>query len=282
MYILTIKTTLSQKVKPETEKTKNHKFYEYRYNNPLSIINSMAKIIEANNLTKIYGEKETSVTALDDINIEFRENEFTAIMGPSGSGKSTLLHCLAGLDRPSSGKIFLKGNDIATLNDKELTKIRRDSFGFIFQAFNLIPTLTAEENITLPASIAGRQPDMEWVKEVVETVDIADRLSHRPNELSGGQQQRVAAARAMATKPEVIFADEPSGNLDSKSSRELLTFMKSVVEELNQTIVMVTHDPYAASFAGRVVMLKDGKIASDLEKPTQEEIVAEVTALTNV
>ena len=144
----------------------------------------MAKIIEANNLTKIYGEKETSVTALDDINIEFRENEFTAIMGPSGSGKSTLLHCLAGLDRPSSGKIFLKGNDIATLNDKELTKIRRDSFGFIFQAFNLIPTLTAEENITLPASIAGRQPDMEWVKEVVETVDIADRLSHRPNELS--------------------------------------------------------------------------------------------------
>lgn len=241
----------------------------------------MTKIIEANNLTKIYGEKETSVTALDDINIEFRENEFTAIMGPSGSGKSTLLHCLAGLDRPTSGKIFLKGNDIATLNDKELTKIRRDSFGFIFQAFNLIPTLTAQENITLPASIAGREPDMEWVKEVVETVDIADRLTHRPNELSGGQQQRVAAARAMATKPEVIFADEPSGNLDSKSSRELLTFMKSVVENLNQTIVMVTHDPYAASFAGRVVMLKDGRIASDLENPTQEEIVAEVTALTN-
>ena len=241
----------------------------------------MTKIIEANSLTKIYGDKETSVTALDDINIEFRENEFTAIMGPSGSGKSTLLHCLAGLDRPTSGKIFLKGNDIATLNDKELTKIRRDSFGFIFQAFNLIPTLTAQENITLPASIAGREPDMEWVKEVVETVDIADRLTHRPNELSGGQQQRVAAARAMATKPEVIFADEPSGNLDSKSSRELLTFMKSVVENLNQTIVMVTHDPYAASFAGRVVMLKDGRIASDLENPTQEEIVAEVTALTN-
>jgi len=241
----------------------------------------MTKIIEANSLTKIYGEKETSVTALDDINIEFRENEFTAIMGPSGSGKSTLLHCIAGLDRPTSGKIFLKGNDIATLNDKELTKIRRDSFGFIFQAFNLIPTLTAQENITLPASIAGREPDTEWVKEVVETVDIADRLTHRPNELSGGQQQRVAAARAMATKPEVIFADEPSGNLDSKSSRELLTFMKSVVENLNQTIVMVTHDPYAASFAGRVVMLKDGRIASDLENPTQEEIVAEVTALTN-
>src|SRR6056300_268955 len=198
----------------------------------------MAKIINANNLTKIYGEKETSVTALDDINIEFRENEFTAIMGPSGSGKSTLLHCLAGLDKPTSGNIYLKGEDISKLNDKQLTKIRRDSFGFIFQAFNLIPTLTAEENITLPASIAGRKPDLNWVKQVVEAVDISDRLTHRPNELSGGQQQRVAAARAMATKPEVIFADEPSGNLDSKSSRELLTFMKSVVEELNQTITL--------------------------------------------
>ena len=163
-----------------------------------------------------------------------------------------------------------------------MTKIRRDSFGFVFQAFNLIPTLTAEENITLPASIAGRKPDMDWIKQVVETVDISDRLTHRPNELSGGQQQRVAAARAMATKPEVIFADEPSGNLDSKSSKELLTFMKSVVEELNQTIIMVTHDPYAASYASRVIMLKDGSIASDLNQPTQEEIVAEVTALTNI
>ena len=242
----------------------------------------MNKIIHSIDLTKIYGEKETSVTALDKINIEFKENEFTAIMGPSGSGKSTLLHCLAGLDRPTSGQIFLKEDDISTLNDKQLTKIRRDSFGFVFQAFNLIPTLTAEENITLPASISGRKPDMEWVKQVVETVDIGDRLTHRPNELSGGQQQRVAAARAMATKPEVIFADEPSGNLDSKSSKELLSFMKSVVEELNQTIIMVTHDPYAASYANRVIMLKDGRIASDLEQPTQEEIVAEVTALTNI
>ena len=176
----------------------------------------------------------------------------------------------------------LRDQDISTLNDKQLTKIRRDSFGFVFQAFNLIPTLTAEENITLPASIAGRKPDMDWVKTVVETVDIGDRLTHRPNELSGGQQQRVAAARAMATKPEVIFADEPSGNLDSKSSKELLAFMKSVVDELNQTIIMVTHDPFAASFAQRVVMLKDGKVASDLDGPTQEEIVSEVTALTSI
>ena len=242
----------------------------------------MNVIISANNLTKIYGEKETSVTALDNININFNEMQFTAIMGPSGSGKSTLLHCLAGLDRPSSGQIYLKDSDISTLNDKQLTKIRRDSFGFVFQAFNLIPTLTAEENITLPASIAGKKPDMDWVKKVVETVDISDRLTHRPNELSGGQQQRVAAARAMATKPEVIFADEPSGNLDSKSSKELLVFMKSVVEDLNQTIIMVTHDPYAASFANRVVMLKDGKIASDLEEPTQEEIISEVTALSDI
>ena len=245
-------------------------------------IEFMNVIISAKNLTKIYGEKETSVTALDNININFNEMQFTAIMGPSGSGKSTLLHCLAGLDRPSSGQIYLKDSDISKLNDKQLTKIRRDSFGFVFQAFNLIPTLTAEENITLPASIAGKKPDMEWVKKVVDTVDISDRLTHRPNELSGGQQQRVAAARAMATKPEVIFADEPSGNLDSKSSKELLVFMKSVVEELNQTIIMVTHDPYAASFANRVVMLKDGKIASDLEEPTQEEIISEVTALSDI
>ena len=242
----------------------------------------MNVIIKANNLTKTYGEKETSVTALDNVNIDFNEREFTAIMGPSGSGKSTLLHCLAGLDRPSSGQIFLKDSDISTLNDKQLTKIRRDSFGFVFQAFNLIPTLTAEENITLPASIAGRKPDMDWVKQVVKTVDIDDRLTHRPNELSGGQQQRVAAARAMATKPEVIFADEPSGNLDSKSSKELLVFMKSFVEELNQTVIMVTHDPYAASFANRVVMLKDGRIASDLQDPTQEEIISEVTTLNEI
>ena len=242
----------------------------------------MDKLIETIDLTKIYGEKETAVTALNSINTTFNQNQFTAIMGPSGSGKSTLLHCLAGLDKASSGSLLIKGVDLASLNDKQLTKMRRDSFGFIFQAFNLIPTLTAEENITLPSSVAGRKPDQSWVEEIINTMDIGDRLTHRPNELSGGQQQRVAAARAMASKPEVIFADEPSGNLDSKSSKELLIFMKSIVEELNQTIVMVTHDPYAASFAERVIMLKDGEIANDLEKPSQEEIVSEVTALTDI
>ncbi len=242
----------------------------------------MNKLIETIDLTKVYGEKETSVTALNSITTAFNENQFTAIMGPSGSGKSTLLHCLAGLDKVTSGSILINGIDLASLNDKELTKMRRDSFGFVFQAFNLIPTLTAEENITLPSSIAGRKPEDEWVEQVIDAMDIGDRLGHRPNELSGGQQQRVAAARAMASKPEVIFADEPSGNLDSKSSKELLVFMKSIVEDLNQTIVMVTHDPYAASYAQRVIMLKDGEIANDLDNPTQEEIVSQVTSLTEI
>ena len=242
----------------------------------------MNKLIETIDLTKVYGEKETTVTALNSITTAFNENQFTAIMGPSGSGKSTLLHCLAGLDKVTSGSILINGIDLASLNDKELTKMRRDSFGFVFQAFNLIPTLTAEENITLPSSIAGRKPEDKWVEQVIEAMDIGDRLGHRPNELSGGQQQRVAAARAMASKPEVIFADEPSGNLDSKSSKELLVFMKSIVEDLNQTIVMVTHDPYAASYAQRVIMLKDGEIANDLDNPSQEEIVSQVTSLTEI
>ena len=242
----------------------------------------MNKLIETIDLIKVYGEKETSVTALNSITTAFNENQFTAIMGPSGSGKSTLLHCLAGLDKVTSGSILINGIDLASLNDKELTKMRRDSFGFVFQAFNLIPTLTAEENITLPSSIAGRKPEDKWVEEVIEAMDIGDRLGHRPNELSGGQQQRVAAARAMASKPEVIFADEPSGNLDSKSSKELLVFKKSIVEDLNQTIVMVTHDPYAASYAQRVIMLKDGEIANDLDNPSQEEIVSQVTSLTEI
>ena len=242
----------------------------------------MNKLIETIDLIKVYGEKETSVTALNSITTAFNENQFTAIMGPSGSGKSTLLHCLAGLDKVTSGSILINGIDLASLNDKELTKMRRDSFGFVFQAFNLIPTLTAEENITLPSSIAGRKPEDEWVEQVINAMDIGDRLGHRPNELSGGQQQRVAAARAMAANPEVIFADEPSGNLDSKASKELLVFMKSIVEDLNQTIVMVTHDPYAASYAQRVIMLKDGEIANDLDNPSQEEIVSQVTSLTEI
>ena len=242
----------------------------------------MNKLIETIDLTKEYGENETSVIALNSITTAFNENQFTSIMGPSGSGKSTLLHCLAGLDKVTSGSILINGIDLASLNDKELTKMRRDSFGFVFQAFNLIPTLTAEENITLPSSIAGRKPEDKWVEQVIEAMDIGDRLGHRPNELSGGQQQRVAAARAMASKPEVIFADEPSGNLDSKASKELLVFMKSIVEDLNQTIVMVTHDPYAASYAQRVIMLKDGEIANDLDNPSQEEIVSQVTSLTEI
>ena len=242
----------------------------------------MNKLIETIDLTKVYGEKETSVTALNSITTAFNENQFTAIMGPSGSGKSTLLHCLAGLDKVTSGSILINGIDLASLNDKELTKMRRDSFGFVFQAFNLIPTLTAEENITLPSSIAGRKPEDEWVEQVINAMDIGVRLGLRPNELSGGQQQRVAAARAMASKPEVIFADEPSGNLDSKASKELLVFMKSIVEDLNQTIVMVTHDPYAASYAQRVIMLKDGEISNDLDNPSQEEIVSQVTSLTEI
>ena len=242
----------------------------------------MNKLIETIDLTKVYGEKETSVTALNSITTAFNENQFTAIMGPSGSGKSTLLHCLAGLDKVTSGSILINGIDLASLNEKELTKMRRDSLGFDIQPFNLIPTLTAEENITLPSSIAGRKPEDEWVEQVINAMDIGDRLGHRPNELSGGQQQRVAAARAMASKPEVIFADEPSGNLDSKSSKELLVFMKSIVEDLNQTIVMVTHDPYAASYAQRVIMLKDGEIANDLDNPSQEEIVSQVTSLTEI
>ena len=205
----------------------------------------MEKIIQAGNLTKVYGEKETSVTALDNIDVQFNENEFTAIMGPSGSGKSTLLHCLAGLDRPTSGQILLKDQDISTLNDKQLTKIRRDSFGFVFQAFNLIPTLTAEENITLPASIAGRKPDMDWIKQVVETVDISDRLTHRPNELSGGQQQRLCIARALAIGPSVLLMDEPTSALDPIATAKIEQLIHELKEKV--TILIVTHSMSQAS-----------------------------------
>jgi putative ABC transport system ATP-binding protein len=241
----------------------------------------MKSIVKTKLLEKIYGENETEVIALDKVDIEFLEGQFTAIMGPSGSGKSTLLHCLAGLDGPTSGSIYINNIDLSKLNDKQLTKLRRDSFGFVFQAFNLIPTLTAAENISLPSSIAGNSPEEEWLEKIIQTLDLRDRLNHRPNELSGGQQQRVAAARALASKPEVIFADEPTGNLDSTSSEELLTFLKTIVYELKQTIIMVTHDPVAASYADRVIFLRDGSIFNDLSKPSKEDIIKTVSDISS-
>jgi putative ABC transport system ATP-binding protein len=222
---------------------------------------------------KVYGSGDTAVHALDGITIDFRTGEFAAIMGPSGSGKSTLMHCLAGLDSLTSGSVWIEGVDLTQLGEKELTRLRRDRVGFVFQAFNLIPTLTAEENIVLPLSLAGRDVDREWFDHVVGTVNLADRLSHRPSELSGGQQQRVAVARALASKPAIIFADEPTGNLDSRSSGEILAFMRDAVDDYGQTIVMVTHDPVAASHADRVVILADGKIVEELRDPTTDSVV---------
>ncbi len=222
---------------------------------------------------KIYGEGETQVRALDGVSIDFEQGRFTAIMGPSGSGKSTLLHTLAGLDTLDSGQTFIGDVDLTTLKDRPLTEIRRSKIGFVFQSFNLIPTLTAEENILLPLSIAGEAPDSGWFDTVVSTVGLADRLHHRPSELSGGQQQRVAAARALVTKPDIVFADEPSGNLDSKSGAQLLEFMRQAVREFDQTIVMVTHDPVSASYADRVVFLEDGKVVGQMDDPTTESVI---------
>jgi putative ABC transport system ATP-binding protein len=224
-------------------------------------------------VTKIYGQGPTQVRALDDVSVQLPAGRFTAIMGPSGSGKSTLLHCLAGLDRPTSGQIFLGDTEITRLNDKQLTLLRRDSVGFVFQAFNLLPTLTAAENITLPVAIAGRQPDRSWVDTVIDAVGLRERLGHKPAELSGGQAQRVAAARALAAKPAIIFADEPTGNLDSASGVELLGFLRRSVEEYGQTIVMVTHDPNAASYADQVLFLVDGRIVDELANPTAERVL---------
>ena len=213
--------------------------------------------------SKIYGEGEAEVRALDNISVDFSSRQFTAIMGPSGSGKSTLLHCLAGLDRVTSGQVFIGPVEISASAEKQLTLIRRDRIGFIFQSFNLIPTLNAAENITLPMALAGKKPDQAWMDSIVKTLRIGDRLTHRPSELSGGQQQRVAVARALVSRPDLIFADEPTGNLDSRASAEILTFMRAAVDDLGQTIVMVTHDPSAASYADRVVFLADGKIVAD-------------------
>jgi putative ABC transport system ATP-binding protein len=222
---------------------------------------------------KLYGKGENVVRALDGVTIDFEQAAFTAIMGPSGSGKSTLMHCLAGLDILTSGKVYIGSTDLSTLDDKALTRLRRDQVGFVFQAYNLLPTLDAAENITLPLALGGKDPDKAWYDQVVSTVGLGDRLRHRPSELSGGQQQRVAVARALVTKPHIIFADEPTGNLDSHSSGEILGFMREAVSQLGQTIVMVTHDPTAASYSDRVVFLGDGKIVDEMRGPTADRVL---------
>ncbi|MCA1839717.1 MAG: ABC transporter ATP-binding protein [Actinomycetota bacterium] len=238
-----------------------------------SITMSQTTAAETRDLVKIYGEGETVVTALDGINLTFESGRFTAIMGPSGSGKSTLLHCLAGLDKPTSGKVFIGATDLSALNDKKLTQLRRQKVGFIFQTFNLVPTLTAQENINLPPSLAGNKPDKAWIDNVVGILGLSDRLDHLPSELSGGQQQRVAAARALGSRPDIVFADEPTGNLDSKSGAELLTFLRNAVKEFGQTMIMVTHDPVAASNADRVIFLADGHAVGEVQDPTTETVI---------
>ncbi|MFJ9646629.1 ABC transporter ATP-binding protein [Streptomyces sp. NPDC101206] len=227
----------------------------------------------ARRVVKAYGSGETRVVALDAVDVDIARGQFTAIMGPSGSGKSTLMHCLAGLDTVTSGQIFLDDTEITGLKDKKLTQLRRDRIGFIFQAFNLLPTLNALENITLPMDIAGRKPDREWLNRVVETVGLAGRLGHRPTQLSGGQQQRVAVARALAARPQIIFGDEPTGNLDSRAGAEVLGFLRRSVDDLGQTIVMVTHDPVAASYADRVIFLADGRIVDEMYAPTADQVL---------
>jgi len=223
--------------------------------------------------SKIYGKGDTEVRALDGVTVDFPAHAFTAIMGPSGSGKSTLMQCVAGLDTLTSGQVFVGDADLSSLSEKQLTLLRRDKIGFVFQAFNLVPTLTAYENITLPMDLAGRKPDSEWVHQVVSTVGLADRLHHRPSELSGGQQQRVAVARALASRPEIIFGDEPTGNLDSRAGAEILTFLRDAVKQMGQTVVMVTHDPVAASYADQVLFLADGKIVDRMDDPTADRVL---------
>ncbi|MGH8870169.1 MAG: ABC transporter ATP-binding protein [Actinomycetes bacterium] len=227
----------------------------------------------AEGLSKVYGEGETRVVALDDVSVSFRRGQYTAIMGPSGSGKSTLMHCMAGLDEVSGGRTFIGDTDLTTLGDKTLTRLRRDAVGFVFQAFNLVPTLTARENITLPLDIAGRTPEKGWLDTVIDTVGLRDRLDHRPSQLSGGQQQRVACARALASRPQIIFADEPTGNLDSRAGAEILTFLRRSVDEMGQTVVMVTHDPNAAGYADRVLFLADGRVVDEMLQPTAEAVL---------
>lgn len=236
-------------------------------------------VVRASNLTKIYGKGDTAVTALNSVDVELGRGEFTAIMGPSGSGKSTLMHCLAGLDSITEGEVKLDDIIVSNLSERKLTKLRRDKIGFIFQAFNLIPTLTAEENITLPADIAKRKVSKERFDQVVDAVGLRDRLTHRPAELSGGQQQRVACARALVTEPAVVFADEPTGNLDSKSGEQVLRFLREAVDDLGQTVVMVTHDATAASYADRAVFLSDGRIVDEVHSPTQDDLLQTMARL---
>ncbi|MEV6010175.1 ABC transporter ATP-binding protein [Streptomyces sp. NPDC051976] len=247
---------------------------------PATAPRAVTAAARATDLSKVYGEGETRVVALDGVTVEFQRAEYTAIMGPSGSGKSTLMHCMAGLDTVSAGSARIGDTELNSLKDKQLTQLRRDKIGFVFQSFNLIPTLSAAENITLPMNIAGRKVDRRWLDTVIETVGMADRLKHRPAQLSGGQQQRVAVARALAGQPEIIFADEPTGNLDSRAGAEILGFLRNSVRELGQTIVMVTHDPVAASYADRVVFLADGRIVDDLPAPTADSVLERMLAIT--
>ena len=223
--------------------------------------------------TKVYGSGDDAVYALRDVSVDFYEGQFTAIMGPSGSGKSTLMHCIAGLDELSSGSAIIDGTDLSTLKDKELTELRREKIGFVFQSYNLVPTLTANENIRLPLMLGNNKGDEAWIQKVIDTVHLQDRLTHRPSELSGGQQQRVAVARALASQPRIIFADEPTGNLDSITGAEILTFMRKAVDDLGQTIVMVTHDPVAAAYADRIIFLADGHIVNEMTEPTADRVL---------
>ncbi len=233
----------------------------------------------ARDLVKIYGKDETEVRALDGVTVDLFAGEFTAVMGPSGSGKSTLMHCLAALDTPTSGEALVGGTPLGGLKDKQLTALRREQIGFVFQAFNLVPTLTAEENVLLPLAIAGRKPESGWYRLVIDAVGLAGRLSHRPDQLSGGQQQRVAVARALMSRPDIVFADEPTGNLDSRSGAEVLSLLRRSVDEFGQTVVMVTHDPVAASYTDRVVFLADGQVVDELRRPTREGVLEAMAAM---
>ena len=239
----------------------------------------MSAAAQAIGATKVYGSGDTAVLALDEVDVAFERGRFTAVMGPSGSGKSTLMHCVAGLDTLTVGQVLVGDVDLSTLSDKELTRLRRDRIGFVFQAFNLIPTLTAAENIVLPDRLAGRRADAAWVDEVVAAVGLGDRLAHRPSELSGGQQQRVAVARALAGRPDIVFADEPTGNLDSRTGAEILGFLRRAVDDLGQTVVMVTHEPTAAAHADQVVFLADGRIVDGLAAPTATTVLDRMSSL---